>query len=536
MKSENVNEIDNDDDLILSSMGYKPELKRGLGSFMNFAFGFTEVSVISCISAVFSYGLSTGGPVVIIWGWVSCFIFTMCVAFSMAEICAAYPTAGSVYHWAGMIVPEKYRAVAAYITGWLNFLGNAAGDATFAASWTSFLSASMVACGGNELKIGAQVGISIAITCFWTLLNCVDISSVGFINNLAAIVQVSTVVIIFIGLFAKAGPNHLNTGDFVFTYYYNSTGWSSPSYVASIGLLTALFSFSGYEASAHMAEETHGSRTAAPYGIIFTCFATGIVGFCYLVVLLFVMPPIDVVLNGATGVAVVDIFLSVGGPTFGAALSWLIFINLFFAGISSCTVTGRITYALMRDGAFPYSDYWAQVNETTKAPVRSLIFVLIFDALLLLLPLVSEVAFASIVGISTIGFYVSYGIPILLKLIFARGDAFPATEMSLGPIFSTLCGMFSCLWLFGTALLLFLPPEAPVTTESMNWTVVVVIGFSLIAVIYWNVYASKHFKGPMKKEGDLQIAGRGGHEVTTRNPIGNASSMLYSKTAYEYIR
>ncbi len=52
--------VASDDDIILSSMGYKPELKRGLGAFMNFAFGFTEVSVVSCIAAIFGYGLSTG--------------------------------------------------------------------------------------------------------------------------------------------------------------------------------------------------------------------------------------------------------------------------------------------------------------------------------------------------------------------------------------------------------------------------------------------------------------------------------------------
>lgn len=49
-----------DDDKILLEMNYKQELKRGLGAFMNFAFGFTEVSVLACISAVYGYALETG--------------------------------------------------------------------------------------------------------------------------------------------------------------------------------------------------------------------------------------------------------------------------------------------------------------------------------------------------------------------------------------------------------------------------------------------------------------------------------------------
>lgn len=83
------------------------------------------------------------------------------------------------------------------------------------------------------------------------------------------------------------------------------------------------------------AEETHGSRTAAPLGIVFTCFATGVVGLGYLLALLYVTTDIHAALNGATGEGIVDIFVSVGGSAFGSAMSWLIVINLFFAGMPS---------------------------------------------------------------------------------------------------------------------------------------------------------------------------------------------------------
>ena len=166
-------------------------------------------------------------------------------------------------------------------------------------------------------------------------------------------------------------------------------------------------------------------------------------------------------------------------------------------------MTGRITYALMRDGAFPYSDFWVKVDPKTKAPIRSLIFVFIIDAFLLLLPLASDVAFESIVGISTIGFYVSYGLPVLLKLVFAW-DKFPSTEMSLGP-YSNICGIVSCVWLFGTSILLILPPQYPVTLTSMNWTIVVLAGFGIFGVFYWHLYASKYFRGPTRKANDLEI-------------------------------
>lgn len=132
---------------------------------------------------------------------------------------------------------------------------------------------------------------------------------------------------------------------------------------------------------------------------------------------------------------------------------------------------------------------------------RALTFVFIFDAILLLLPLVSTVAFDSIVGITTIGFDVSYGIPILLKLIFAK-DSFPKTPLDLG-LYSNLLNILSCIWLFGTSILLFLPQTYPVTESSMNWTVLVVTGFAIIAITYWYTYAKFHFRGPGRGRGDI---------------------------------
>lgn len=121
--------------------------------------------------------------------------------------------------------------------------------------------------------------------------------------------------------------------------------------------------------------------------------------------------------------------------------------------------------------------------------------------LLLLLPLVSTVAFDSIIGISTIGFDVSYGIPILLKVIY-NYDNFPPTQMSLG-VYSNSLNILSVVWLFGTSILLLLPTASPVTTSSMNYTVVVVGGFSALSAVYWFTYAKDNFRGPSKGKSDV---------------------------------
>ncbi len=82
-------------------------LHRGLSPFMNFAFGFTEVGVLSSICVVFGHGLSLGGTATFYWTYLVNFLVTIITGYCMAELCAAYPSAGACYQWAGQIAPKE---------------------------------------------------------------------------------------------------------------------------------------------------------------------------------------------------------------------------------------------------------------------------------------------------------------------------------------------------------------------------------------------------------------------------------------------
>lgn len=138
-------------------MGYKQELHRGFNAWMSFSFCFTAVAVIASSSLLFDYGLKTGGPAVIIWGWIVSSVFTILVGCAMAEICSSYPSAGSVYHWAGMLSSPSWAPAMSYICGWFNFLGNAAGDAAYAFGFAQIVAAAIElgTNGSHHLSIGA---------------------------------------------------------------------------------------------------------------------------------------------------------------------------------------------------------------------------------------------------------------------------------------------------------------------------------------------------------------------------------------------
>ena len=104
--------------------------------------------------------------------------------------------------------------------------------------------------------------------------------------------------------YRTAGPD-IGT---VFTTFVNSTSATTavasvrclPLYVALIGLLNAQYTLTGYDASAHMSEETHDAATSAPRGIVFSVVVSVIMGFILLVAMNIGITP-DKVFPAPTG-------------------------------------------------------------------------------------------------------------------------------------------------------------------------------------------------------------------------------------------
>jgi amino acid transporter len=509
------------DEEVVKRSGYQQTvLHRGLGAFSNFAFGFTEVAVLASYTSLFGTGLSLGGPSAMVWTYLVTWFFLTLASFSMAEICSAFPFAGSVYHWSAQLVPPKWAPLASYITGWTNFLGNLAGDASFASFFASFFNAGLEASQVQKYDLQPSVGVAIGVLLVWSILNFFRIDKLGWVNTLAAVIHAGSIIVIIVVVLVKTssaggGPG-LASNTWVFTDYENASGFTDDSkqhalndrsYIGAMSIGVAMFAFSGFEASAHMAEETHGMATAAPWGIIWTVFATGLGGFAYMLALLFAITPGSLPLitntkegNSAmpflTSNAAVNVFINSCGWQCGSGLTWLVVINLFFAGFSSVAVTARITFSLLRDHAFPFSDALKEVHPTFKSPIRAIMLIFFLDSALLLLGLnpTSGVAFTAIVGLCVIGFMVSYAIPIMLKTIF-QPTYFP-TAMSLGK-WSTPCGVLSCLWLYGTSCLFLFPKVGPLTLLSMNWLIVVIAGVFVMGVLYWQCGGGKErFRGP----------------------------------------
>ena len=114
-----------DDTSRLHQLGYAQELARHMSGFSNFAVSFTIISILSGALTLYGFGLNTGGPAVIIWGWPIVGLMTLLVGLSMAEVCSSYPTAGGLYYWSAKLA-KQHGPAWSWFTGWFNFLGQVA--------------------------------------------------------------------------------------------------------------------------------------------------------------------------------------------------------------------------------------------------------------------------------------------------------------------------------------------------------------------------------------------------------------------------
>ena len=166
----------------------------------------------------------------------------------------------------------------------------------------------------------------------------------------------------------------------------------------------------------------------------------------------------------------------------------------------SVTSNSRMMYAFSRDGALPGYKFFHHVSPRTKSPVRTVWLACTLSFILGLPSLGSDVAFSAATSIATIGLYVSYGIPIALRLIYRQ--KFVKGPFHLGK-FSEIVAFLAVAWILFISIAFILPQENPVDSQTLNYAIVavgIVVAYSLS---FWLISARKWFKGPIR-----QIAGK----------------------------
>jgi amino acid transporter len=499
-----------DDSKRLAELGYKQDLQRGWSSFSNFAISFTIISVLAGCFTTYGQAWNNGGPIAISWGWPIICGLILLVAFSMSELASKFPTAGGIYYWASTLGGPRWG----WFTGWFNLVGLVGVVASVDYAAATFLYATLNLFGvdlgvidfsdANGI-LGETFVLFAAILVLHAVINIFSSPLVALFNNISVGWHVLGVAVI-IGILVLVPDQH-QSADFVFTETINNSGFGDGMfwfYVLPLGFLLTMYTQTGYDASAHLSEETKGASISAAKGIWRSVFWAGLIGWFVLLAITFAASDVNAVNEGAG--SSLAVFSSALTPTANKAVVLIATIGQLFCGMACVTSCSRMMYAFSRDRAVPGHQLWTRLNHH-RVPAYAVLGSCA-AALIITLPALEgddaafPYAFFAVVSICVIGLYIAYVIPTFLR--WRMGDSFEPGPWTLGRKYKWV-NPAAILWV-GFCVIVFCLPFTPAGVpgrEEFDWKYVnyapITVGIVLLVVgVWWAVKAKHTFTGPVR--------------------------------------
>ncbi len=476
-----------------------------MGGFSNFAISFTIISILAGCLTSYYIAFNNGGPVAITWGWLLVGGFCVLVALALGEIASAMPTAGALYYWASKLGGPAWG----WFTGWFNLLGQIAvtaaidyGAAVFTTALLNLWFPDVVSTSTGTIFVVYSVILALHL-----VVNLLGVNLLAKLNSVSAWWHMIGVLVV-VGVLIVVPDNHASAS-FVFGETINNSGFDGTGFgqltfwfVFGIGLVMAQYTSTGYDASAHMREETRAASRSAAWGMVMAVVVSVIFGFILLVAVTFAVTDVEGT-TAAGANAVTYIWTTALGEQWTEFLLLIAVVAQLFCGTASVTSASRMMFAFSRDGAVPGWRIWRRVSRS-RVPVYAVSAIAVL-AWALMLPTLANAAVGYLVGtsIAVIGLYIAFAIPIYLRL--RQGDRFEHGAWSLGGHYRWI-GVLAVAWII-LVCILFLMPIAPTGipgNADFNWSVVnyapITVGGAFILFGGWFLLsARKWFKGPVRE-------------------------------------
>lgn len=501
------------DEKRLAELGYKQTLNRAWSGFSNFAISFTIISILAGCFTTYGQAWNNGGPIAISIGWPLISIPILIIGFCMSELVSAYPTAGGIYWWAGKLGGPVW----AWFTGWFNLIGLVAVVASVDYACATFLN---VVLGlyevdifginfGDETHILAEVFLLfVLILLVHAAVNIRRTHMLSLVNSVSVwwhVLGVAAIVLVLIFV-----PDGHQSFSFVFGHRINQSGFSGAMYwfyVLPLGFLLTQYTITGFDASAHISEETHGAEMSAAKGVWRSIFYSALIGWIVLLAITFSVTNVDGA-NEAFGFAP-TLLVEALGSGWGKFVLIISVVGQLFCGAACLTSASRMCYAFSRDRGFGRraSAKLSTVN-AERVPIYA-VLAMAAAALIITLPALKgngenvPFAFFAVVSITVIGLYIAYVIPVFLR--WRKGDDFEPGPWTNGRKYKWM-NPFATFWV-GLITIIFCLPFTPAavpwndefTWEAFNYAPLTVGVVILLAAGTWLATARKHFTGQVRE-------------------------------------
>ncbi|KAM0437805.1 hypothetical protein ACHAPT_002170 [Fusarium lateritium] len=453
-------------------------------------------------------GLISGGPVSLIYGAIVAAIGSLCSAMSLAELASGLPSAGGQYYFVARLSSESTSTVASWFAGYIMTFGwiTVTGSAPFLAGT---MIQGLLVLNYPETYVferwhGTLIYWAILITAASVCIFCSHI--LPLIEKVSLTLHLALFLVILIVMCAVSPTK--NSAAYVFTTFENNSGWSSDGAAWCIGMLSSCYVLIGYDGATHLSEEIRNPETGVPYAMIGGVALNSMLGFAFLVAVLFCMGDIQSALETTTGFPIIEIFYNITGSTRAAsAMSSAVVLMASLATIPLLASAGRVMWAFARDQGLPFSETLSKVEKKRSIPTVAIVVTTVLLMLLGLINIGSTTAFNAILSLAVVGLEISYLMPIVL-LIWRRMTS--PEQLKWGPFRLGRAGIFiniiAVAYLIFTSVFSLFPPYQPVTAQNMNYASLVLGATLLFGLVYWPFWASRKYSGPLNETEGVAVA------------------------------
>lgn len=475
------------DSALLAQLGYAQDLQRRMSRFSNFAVSFAIICILAGGITAFPTALGAGGGFTVSVGWLVGSAFALLVAVAMAQIASAFPTAGGLYHWGSILGSRGFG----WVTAWFNLLGLvlACGSIVFGLYDPFFKALLMPALSLDTTQWGLphQAGFIAAVLVSQALLNHLAIGWTSKLIDLSGYLIFMVTIVLTASLWGfSVTPVDLSRL-VTFTNFTGSDGsiWPASSSLTGVflsGLLLTVYTITGFDASAHTAEETRDAQQTVPRGIVRSVLWSGLFGFLLVSTFVLCLPSLAQAVKEGSGFFA-TLLAPVPGPLRMMLLLALVLIN-YVCSLACLMSTSRMMFAFARDGGLPASQRLAAVHPHYRSPVAA-VWVSALAAFAMTL---YADAFVLLSTACTVFLYISYVLPIAAGAWaegrnWTRKGPFDLRVMSKPVAWLAVMGALTLIWVG------MQPPNEKVLMLVLALCV-------CLALCWWGLGVRHRFRGP----------------------------------------
>ncbi|KXL49114.1 hypothetical protein M433DRAFT_104058 [Acidomyces richmondensis BFW] len=449
-----------------------------------------------CFLSANTQGLIDGGIAGLFWSTIWTLVGFLMIISSMAEMASRAPTSGGQYHWVSEYAPPNIQKPLSYFCGWMSVLSWQAGQASspllVSGMIQSLISNDNASYDWTNLR-STLIGFPVILIVY--ILNVYAAHKMPLLQNMMLILYIFGFIVILVTMLVLSP--RIQFVD-VLTEFSNQGGYSTIGLSLMIGQMTPIFAFLCADSASHLAEEVRDASLTVPRAMFYSFVANAVMGIAMLIAFLVCITDIDAAVNDLTGYPFMWVFRQ-GMNSAGQNVLACIVILLFFGSTVAFNLsTSRQTFAFARDRGLPFSDWFAKVDSRRQIPHNSIIFTCLFTFVLSLINIGSDTAWGALVSLNVSSLMITYIAAfgcIIWRRIY-RPETLPIARWTLGRYGlwinagAIIYASFAFFWSFW-------PETLPFEVDTFNWSSVIFVGISLIAIIDYFARGRKHFDGPV---------------------------------------